>query len=178
MSSKVDEDLNWLATQYVLGELSGADRESFETRLAGDVAACEAVMSASRLLLTVQAVSAAPTPAVSTPATNLRRSARGAWAAVAAVCMAVVALCLIPFSTPDTVESVASNDSAAQLVSLWRTGGVPDEDLEEVDDSVDDDVAVPGWMIAAVSLEAQAKELGGRGPGDGIDGASGKVQEN
>lgn len=55
MAPNVDDRLSWLAMQYVLGELSDADRDQFEIRLADDLAACEAVAQASRLQLALQA---------------------------------------------------------------------------------------------------------------------------
>lgn len=177
MSSKVDENLNWLAMQYVLDELPVAEREAFESRLAEESAACEAVMAASRLMLTAQSMSKELN--VGHPVSKSRRSSRAAWTAFAVACVAVTVLCLFPFVPADKVESVANLDPAAvELVSLWRTGDVPEVDSDEVDESDDDDVAVPGWMIAAVSLEARAKDPGGLDPVDGIDGSSGKVQEN
>lgn len=177
MSSKVDENLNWLAMQYVLDELPVAEREAFESRLAEESAACEAVMAASRLMLTAQSMSTERN--VGHPVSKSRRSSRAAWTAFAVACVAVAVVCLFPFVPADRVDSVANSDPAAvELVSLWRTGNVPEVDSDEVDESDDDDVAVPGWMIAAVSLEARAKDPGGLDPVDGIDGSSGKVQEN
>ncbi|WP_148227215.1 hypothetical protein [Planctopirus limnophila] len=46
-------DLDWLATRYVLGELSADEAFAFEERLQVDLWACEAVVQATRLLTDV-----------------------------------------------------------------------------------------------------------------------------
>ena len=49
------DTLNWLAVRYVSGELEESENREFEQRLADDQAACEAVASAVRTTLAVQA---------------------------------------------------------------------------------------------------------------------------
>jgi len=179
MSLPVDEQRDWLALQYVLGELSDADREAFEERLADDLAACESVAAASRLVLTVRAAASAkgvPSvgPASTADSRSQTKSAFSAWLSVVVASAAMALLCLFATQTPVNPPSnsdVASVDhAAAELVSLWRSGMDADEgDVDDMDEGLDSssEDAVPGWMLAAVSLETP-----------GIDGTSEKVQEN
>ena len=53
MTSFDKHDLNWLAFRYVAGEMSGDECAEFETRLADDQAAREAVASAVELTQTI-----------------------------------------------------------------------------------------------------------------------------
>lgn len=195
MKSNGDGELNWLATRYVLGELSVAEHAAFESRLADDVAACEAVASASRLVLAGQrAMSSGTVPASTsslepagrgrpTPAA-LTRSVRGAWSVVAVASAAIAVACLFLVRSPREENSVVVDaskvvsPSPAELVSLWRSGTdsvvVEPEEIEI--EPGDDDMAVPGWMLAAVSLEVR----GSLDPLDPVDARdpAGKVQEN
>lgn len=170
MSSTVDEQLKWQAMQYVLGELSEADRVAFEERMVDDLAVCEAVTVASRLVLTTQAVLSVPTIA---PQAMTTRPVRGSWTAVLLTSAAMAMLCLIAVRVPlgpETDSKVAKQDpQAAELVSLWRSGTDDDDESDELEDSMADaSESVPGWMLAAVSLETPVS----------IDGGSEKVQEN
>lgn len=53
MTGNAMTDLDWLATRYVLGELSADEVFAFEERLQVDLLACEAVVQATRLLTDV-----------------------------------------------------------------------------------------------------------------------------
>ncbi len=53
MTENVMTDLDWLATRYVLGELSADEVGAFEERLQVDLLACEAVVQATRFLTDV-----------------------------------------------------------------------------------------------------------------------------
>jgi len=173
MSSNVDEQLNWLATQYVLGELPEDERGAFELRLADDPAACEAVVEASRMRLalhTVLAEAALMKSGAQPVSRQLSRSvaptARSSWLAVgvamAAVACLFIALVFWPQKPGDPVVAGSSlpggvDHSAVELVTLWRNGMKSSE--EQADDADGDlhvpsaDVAVPDWLFAAVSLE-------------------------
>jgi anti-sigma-K factor RskA len=162
-------DRDWLAMQYVLGELSDAERNAFEVRLPADLELCEAVTAASRLMLTAHAAIEANSSPISVRRDSNQRTPGRSWSAVvvmaAAMAMALLLVVRIPVKSP--------NDSpqAAELVSLWRSGSdSSDDDSDDVDDIIDDaaDVAVPSWMLAAVSIEA----------GHAINAPSDQVQEN
>src|SRR5262249_38082502 len=151
---------NWMALQYVLGEFSDADRDAFEQRLIDEPELCEAVAQASLL---VSSTRAALEPAVVPVAPQPQR---GSWLAVAATSASVAALGLFAMQLPTAPRSAQRDPAAAELVSLWESGG-DDGDLDDADaDSADaaGDVSVPGWMLAAVSLES--------------DNPDDKVQEN
>ena len=165
------DSLNWLAVQYVLGELSESDAFAFEERLATDLVVCEAVAEAARLTLTLQ-VAAADSPVVATCATNSPRvlpdatvhssktTPRGSWLVLAGATTAAAALLaamsLGPASSPST-QLARVDRSASELVSLWRIGSaVAELDIDDADVELAEsgaEVAVPDWLFAAVSLE-------------------------
>jgi anti-sigma-K factor RskA len=170
-----NNDREWLAMQYVLGELSDAERNALEERLPGDMQLCEAVTAASRLMLTAHAAIEANSSSTSIrPDSNQPRPGRS-WSAVvataAAMAMALLLVVRIPVKSPTDGRLANDSPQAAELVSLWRSGSdASDDDSDDLDDVVDDaaDVAVPGWMLAAVSIEA----------GHPINAPSDQVQEN
>ena len=165
------DSLNWLAVQYVLGELSESELLAFEERLAVDLVACEAVAQAARLTLTLQ-VAAADSPVVAACTTNSPRvlpdatvhssktTPRGSWLVLAGATTAAAALLaamsLGPASSPST-QLARVDRSASELVSLWRAGSaaaelnIDDAEVELVESR--SEVAVPDWLFAAVSLE-------------------------
>lgn len=140
---------DWLAQQYVLGELSPAARTRFEARLADNPELCQRLADAM-LLFDALGVNA-PVTQRSTPA-----APRRSWASVAAVLTASV--CLLLAWLPSTRSTSQRDSSAVQLVSLWRVqadlprlAALTDVDFEEEPGWSCDQV--PRWMIAAVSLE-------------------------
>ncbi len=161
------DSLNWLAVQYVLGELSESELLAFEERLATDLAACEAVAEAARLTLTLQ-VATADSPTVSAGEANSSRATvhsstptpRGPWLVLAgattAAAVLLAAMSLGPASSPST-QLARVDRSASELVSLWRIGSaVAELDLDDADVELAESgavVAVPDWLFAAVSLE-------------------------
>ncbi|MDZ4687154.1 MAG: hypothetical protein SH850_18915 [Planctomycetaceae bacterium] len=172
-SSPTTNDLDWLAEQYVLGELSAEDAARFEAALADSPAACEAVVAASRLVLSLQTVGwAVPTTTtVTSPAKELvgtahptdRRSGRlgrqlVAIAAVAACCLVLV-LAWSPVR-PTTADRQVRAEviQARELMDHWRGGrsfAGPLIASEEDDEAADLGDAAPSWMLAAVSIEKQ-----------------------
>jgi anti-sigma-K factor RskA len=181
MSSIEMNDRNWLAMQYVLGELSESDRIAFEERLPTDLQLCEAVTAASRLVLTAQAASMhddawqSRQPSISTRQETGATAASRSWSAVivtcAAMAMALMLVVRIPVKSPADGHVSNNSPQAAELVSLWRSGSdAGDDDSDDLDEMADaaTDVAVPSWMLAAVSIEA----------GHVINGPTDQVQEN
>ncbi|MBD3673534.1 MAG: hypothetical protein HUJ26_08405 [Planctomycetaceae bacterium] len=163
-----DDELNWLAFQYVAGEMTEAENEAFEERLLDDLVACEAVAAMSGLYDQFQDAvalsSAANTPSVVTPISGLR-----SWAAVGSTLAALAWLfALLTGTESDSVSSVVLNESedVASLIAGW-TGSDSEETL--ADDSTlnlnafdlkdGTDPEIPGWMIAAVSLENASREM-------------------
>ena len=206
--SAADEHQDWLAMQYVLGELSDSERDAFEVRLTDDPAVCEAVTAASRLVLTARAafaeldgahewdgaqepdatsanvVAVNVVPAVvSGVAGRGVGAARGSWFAVAVTTAALAMLCLFILPSPNrpgiepspsrSQTEVASQDpaAAATLVSRWRSGmSLSNDEPDDVEELAEPhgDMAVPGWMLAAVAFEAS----------ESIDGPSDMTREN
>ena len=165
------DSLNWLAVQYVLGELPECELFAFEERLASDPAACEAVAEATRLTLTLQSALAdvitTAAPEVAVPVVRLAKpTPRGSWLALAGATTAaaglLAAMSLGPNGSRQT-QLVRVDRSTSELVSLWRAGSAAT--VTEADDSeveiadTNHDVAVPNWLFAAVSLE-QGKAAG------------------
>jgi hypothetical protein len=167
MSAELHRDDAWQAVQYVLGELSAHAAARFEARLAEDAALCQHVADASLLVATTKAaapVFTAPVDVVR-PAGGMRAAAsRSRWAAVAAV--AASALCLMLSIVPrdDRSTQPGETSSAAKLLSLWRGQGdalACDADCDGIDDYAEwSSDHVPGWMIAAVSLERRQRTPG------------------
>lgn len=169
--TQIRNSLNWLAVQYVLGELPESEMFAFEERLAFDSAACEAVAAATRLTLTLHsavadAVTMAPASAATPAARTSKGTPRGSWLALAGATTAAASLLAAMSLEPNGThhEPLARADrSASELVSLWRTGSSAlDTDADESDVEVDEsnrEVAVPNWLFAAVSLE-QSKAAG------------------
>jgi anti-sigma-K factor RskA len=112
MPSNVDAQLTWLATRYVLGELSEADRATFEQRLADDLVACEAVVEASRLKSGLRAALAKLEPGLDDVPPSLTAGGRNRCDSG----------CLFARGVPDPVASeFARSDSFA----FWcRIGGI------------------------------------------------------
>jgi anti-sigma factor RsiW len=182
-SSGVDGALNWLAMQYVLDELSDADRVAFELRLADDLVACEAVAEASRMNLTLHAALAESTSSDSggkndrvnrVVAPTPRRSWLAVGTAMISVACLFMAIAYWPHESADPgvsqaepsgqsagdrsgVNRSAGIRSAVELVSMWRDGmQVAESNLEDAEADLHEpvsDVAVPDWLLAAVSLE-------------------------
>lgn len=151
-------DLAWLASCYVAGELSVDETAAFEARLETDVAACEAVARAMELNLAIAAAFESqpatvinPSPAVVAPS---RRTASTITALAAmAVAAAGVALMVGPGSTP---SGVARKDGAERLVAAWASGeavrnnAADDEAIELTDDA---DLDPPDWMLTALTAQ-------------------------
>lgn len=145
MSSEGDE-LNWLATQYVLGELPDTECDAFEQRLITDLAACEAVASATKLLATVHCADSSPHPV--TPATSLPSTTRTKphWPVISST---VVALSLV--GTAFWFSSPATPPAGSEVTMLNADEDLGDADLDEPDDEAP--LTIPEWLIAGVSLE-------------------------
>lgn len=159
MSTDMDNDLNWLAMRYVLGELSESDRDAFEQRLLGDLAACEAIAAASRMRHGLHATIA--DSLVHQPSQQIVRSSARSLPAVAA---ALLCLSVTFVGVGYWLSSPVSNHIAAELVSRWRTGmdaSIDDSDtsVDEIDDS-NVESEIPEWLIAGVALENQNSSNG------------------
>lgn len=156
-------DVEWLAARYVLDELSPADRELFENRLETDEHACAAVASATILFANLDPILVAGRTAVvqSAGGTSGHRSRqrRGAWSLP--LSLAVVGLIAIGLWLPlrsgsqGDPRTTQSPHHAAELLRLWRATDARVELGAEDDTSLDGEITVPSWMIAAVESDAR-----------------------
>jgi hypothetical protein len=154
-----DNELQWTAACYVLGELSPEESERFESRLVEDQSAREALAGAVTLL---QAASQ-PTPA-SVPVR--RPNIVFALSSIVALSLLVgVAVYFTPPATPTAdatqvqAKAVASDaDWILDLPELLEGQVVVDDDEEPADSLIpaaadETDGEIPGWLILATSKE-------------------------
>lgn len=163
MSSNIDDRLSWLATQYVLGELSEPDRDAFELQMAEDLATCEAVAAATRLTQALQTAFAESGNSVTAQRSPMVKSYSSRFAmgvSIAAIACLFLAMIFWPGSGADPMASNLSERptrEAEELVSRWRSDEkLVDVETDEAEDDVDEndnDVGVPGWLVAGVALE-------------------------
>ncbi len=153
-SSWTAAEWDWLAARYVCGELSPGDAASFETQLADEPAAQEALVRASRLVCGLQTgphtMVSENGNAVVVPPKSRERARWAVAATVAALLM--VGLFLNPPSWQATPAPDAG--TAATLVGLWHEHGQSLDDGGEMDtERLIETEEVPAWLLAAVSLE-------------------------
>jgi anti-sigma-K factor RskA len=153
-------NLDWLAQQYMLGELSVSDAERFEQRLADDEAACAALAQATQLVLSLEALTPAAVVALVPTPSRPDRIGRQlvALTAVAACCLVMVLAWSSAPRSSDNLQVRAEIVQAKELVCRWRVtrslvGALATAD--EDDDQADADDQAPSWMLAAVSIEKQ-----------------------
>ena len=177
-SSGPDDNLDWLAFRYIADELSATERTAFEALLENDQLAREAVAHAVQLALATQhvfaddAVRLAQRQAVTAPA-----GYRG-WYSVALACGGLLAL-VVMNNLVWQVGQPANEDR--QLAIAWSeardafaTSAVVAEeqpDTAEHDGDVqvlvdEESVALPTWMLAAVS--ESNTNMSEEGSGDAI----------
>lgn len=158
-------ELDWLAEQYVLGELALEQWDAFESRLASDQAAREAVASAVALM--AASYEASITPASITPASfGGSAPAPGSankWLRRAAGFSVVAAsLTLVAFFLWQTSRD--RSEGASTLARAWSdTRESIDEDSEdeaiamaESSHSSLEEVDLPDWLVTAVSLREES----------------------
>ena len=170
--------LDWLAFCYAAGELTPAEAEQFETSLAGDQSAREALARAVELTQVVAAAERHVSHVVS-PAAAAQRSwnSRFAWMAVGGL-----ASLLLAFLFSGVVESnwrgmhasrqrhlaLAWNETKTQIADVRQAGLWPAADLSSDTDgdlvdggTTGDELAVaetPSWLTAAVLGQAEGHE--------------------
>jgi ferric-dicitrate binding protein FerR (iron transport regulator) len=152
-----DHDRHWQAFLYVSGEMSPAEAEEFEAQLADDQTAREAVADAVQLLATMAAsVTPAATEITATPQ-SIPQSRHFA------ALVTVAALVLVCLSLIHLRQSGRDNSPARELVSLWAESQSLTDDSVEADgasNGEDEDLTVPGWMLAAVETDTGKKAEG------------------
>lgn len=143
-------ELQWLALQYVSGEMTEAQAALFEDQLAEDEAACAAVASAVQTSLTIRQAfetrieaesrleTASPTPPADTgvtlPARSRTTTSRGArWLSLVASAAAVIVVLGVTHNRePETVSTNETLANVQKLAIAWTQSaevlpGVPVE---------------------------------------------------
>jgi hypothetical protein len=168
------DEREWLAMQYVLGELSSEQADEFEDAMAKDLSLCDDVMVATRMLAATMlacesAVGVDQAKAVRSETIRPRTPRRQSAVARINLCLMGAALlgCLIlagktwfdASGLPDG-SMAAADDSVtaiafAQLLPdrLQVDANVEMEDETSLDDSLVG-LDAPEWLLTAVELEA------------------------
>jgi hypothetical protein len=166
MDSNPHEELDWLAFQYVANEMSATERSAFEERLDLDQAAREAVAQAMELSLAVEVAYREDAVVVAARDRLLGQGSRGWWSVGVAACV-LFALVALSQLTRNAGERLAISPTPGdQLAIAWSETRVAlptsanlsaaDENLLEDDllalrGEDDDLLALPTWLVAAVS---------------------------
>jgi hypothetical protein len=139
--------------QYVTDELSEEARAAFEERLLDDQAAREAVAGAVEMTLAVEAAYEHDAELVAVRDKLLEPSKRNPWWSVALACGALIALVLVSkFARPTVPQSDSELAIAwSEARTQWPTSAASDEQLTGDFPVDDEDLALPSWMVAAVS---------------------------
>lgn len=160
IQATTQNDLAWLATCYVLGELSAEQASEFEAQLASDVAACAAVAQVAKCQLAVAAaMDRGERSAILVPVHQEVSVATSRWAglgmtalAASAVTAAGVAL-MVGTPGPNTI-GLARPNGVERIVAAWARGEAVRNALaedSEVPEVSDDDLDPPDWMLAALT---------------------------
>jgi hypothetical protein len=177
-------DLDWLAYQYVAGEMSAADQDAFEGRLATDQAARESVAAAVELVAACQAAFERR-PVVKPIKTSPQRRTALRLAVLSAALAASITIAwlgqfqgrgsdpgLADRDTQDRGSSWVGSESSGgpQLAMIWAdlgenmtpeiaSVGETTAEAAEVNGSAangdDNDLVAPDWLMAAL-LDDQA----------------------
>lgn len=146
-----DTDLDWLAQQYLLGELDGPAAARFEAAVARDDEAAAALADAMRLMAVLEGLRPAAPAVVTTARSRWQATPRALGIAGAALAAALAWLWLAP-GLPDGAPG-RDRDQALALLTGWREAATFDEAEEGADEEADADDDVPAWLLAAVELE-------------------------
>lgn len=169
-------ELQWLAFQYIAGELGPEDSAAFESRLANDQAACEAVAGAVELAemmaLAENRVAAPVAPVISKTKSAWTR--RLTWMACSAAACLAFLLVVQPFSRSrlqsDSVV-VSGGSQSPELALAWaqtRDAIVVGDSQDAIDVgmspetemAMEDSISAPSWMLeAVVGLTPNVEEI-------------------
>jgi hypothetical protein len=156
--------LDWLAFCYAAGELDASEAEAFESRLAEEQSAREALARAVELAQTVAAAEAQYGDLV-VPAAQAKTDWRLAWMAIGGLASLLVALLWSGIVGPtlrttqhrllaQSQQGLASAWSQTRLeirdAGLWTAPGASDDDEPATLASDEMDDEAPSWMTVAV----------------------------
>src|SRR5262245_19843215 len=172
-------ELDWLAFCYAAGELSTADAEAFEARLADEQPAREALSRAVELLQTVAAAEAQCGEVVVAKRRRADWNTRVSWMAIGGLAVVLLALLWSGVVGPawnstrrqiadasQRALALAWNEARAEIArsreaGIWPSVGSHNGDSDEEfftdlpldDGSIDE---APSWLMAAVIARAGA----------------------
>ena len=168
-----DNDLNWIAFQYLTNELSAADSLQFESLLAEKQSAREALAQATRLVAGLHAIESVPATVVPQPQPVAHhRSLKWVVISCSIAAMLFLAISLLPETPVPQTELVSSsglNDASEEdlehLLNLWSESAEENQFLSqntvtEPIDSLDQQTTlaenhsleIPDWLYTAVAL--------------------------
>lgn len=163
-------ETQWLAMQYVLGDLSDEQTELFELAMAEDATLCESVLMATRLSAGIVRAYDSQLPfrtatrcvpqAESPPRPKFVRFS--VFAATTALSMVVILLVTFGGSAQQ-ILTAAHDDATADALAMLLNNAPANEmssefdELIEADDSISSLVA-PAWLLTAVDLAEAAGE--------------------
>ena len=146
-------DVNIVALQYALRELSVAETAAFETRLEHDQAAREALADAVVLMAAVQRL---PRQTV-TRSSTAKTSSRSRLLAVIVGTAACLSMALVMRMTHRESAAIAADETT--ILQTWSDLG-PDDglaiDMDGIASTDDAHAEIPDWMVAAVLNEVDA----------------------
>jgi hypothetical protein len=156
-----ETDLEWLAERFVLGDLPLTVEEAMISRLSDDDALALAVARASRLVVAVRTdvrtdrLAARATGSQPRPRPH-RVSWQAHWPLVAAATL-TMAVALVAWVTPSPRPGGSpAHPGSTTVAEVWRKSAEPPwavEDPTSDDEAGIEPDAVPGWLLAALSLD-------------------------
>lgn len=172
--TQIPDDIFWQAFRYVTGELVEAEDVAFEARLENDAVACEAVCEVTKIVYAVSAVPNARSTKPVVKATVLRpaaNSGRSLAATIASIACCLLLLIMLGRQSQDVSEvasmSETGSSDAELLLAAWIDSRGPlVEDERGHEDSVAEDLDVPEWMLAGLTLSDVEEVNGTEIPGE------------
>ncbi|QDT88955.1 hypothetical protein Pan161_05740 [Gimesia algae] len=168
-----DRDLNWIAFQYITNELSADDSLQFESLLAENQSAREALAHATQLMAGLHVIESMPatvTPRVQSVVP--RRSLKWIVISCSVAAMLFLTISLLPETQAPESELVsqpsltdASEEDLEHLLNLWSESAeenhlISQNTVTESSDALDQQTTlaeshsleIPDWLYTAVSL--------------------------
>ena len=163
-TSEVRDENLLQAFRYVASELTADESDSFELAMLEDPSLCDAVVQVTSLTTAISATASQPAKlARPTVVVNQIASERPARATTTAIATGIAVCCclalLVVVSQPASNVNIASvtgsveQEDAEMLVGVWTDEAISGAAVElEESDIVPDDLDVPDWLLAAVTI--------------------------
>ncbi|MFN9717886.1 MAG: hypothetical protein ACK58L_04275 [Planctomycetota bacterium] len=156
----MEDEQEWLATQYVLGDLSAVEAELFEAAMLEDSSLCEMVAEACLLISGIQ-TSQTASPALAVVPVSRGLQERANWSVgmalvVALVFAATLSLRTSPVSSETGWTSAEVDVLTTSGISFVADVGESELDLVPIEHDPHDRLVsldAPEWLMTAVELE-------------------------